>query len=93
MTNKRKRLNKARRRATGRRLRAAMDAAGQTYQKLAEATGLSAACLQSWVSGKASPTSELLALVAVELGVSADWILGLPPIPRKEGRANSWSRG
>ena len=79
MTNKRKRHNKAKRKAAGKRLREAMTSAGYTYQRLAEKTGLSVGCLESWVSGKVSPTSELLGLVADELSVSVDWLLGRPP--------------
>lgn len=58
----------------GDRLRAALKAAGMTQAELAEASGVSAAAVSRYTSGKRSPSRETLGAIAGALGVNPQWL-------------------
>ena len=59
------------------RLRIAMDIRGYTAQELAKSTFTSANAISMYRCGKRMPRPEVLCLIARELDVSTDFLLGL----------------
>ncbi len=61
----------------GARLREAREAAGLSQPELARRVGTSQSQIWSWEAEAKMPRLDSLALLATELGVSTDWLLGL----------------
>lgn len=60
------------------RLREAMAAKDLTIQEVADKSGISSSGLKRWLAGTGVPRSDNLQRVADTLGVTWDWLLGLP---------------
>lgn len=60
-----------------RRLRVARAAVGATQAEVSEATGVSEAALSLYERGRRQPHATTLGRLAVDYGVSADWLVGL----------------
>ena len=60
----------------GARIRDAREKANLSQKALAENVGISGAAINQFESGKKKPSSTVLARLAVELGVSTDFLLG-----------------
>ena len=63
----------------GNRIRNARERAGLTQEQLAERIGTSRAAIARYESGEIEPKLRNLAAIAVELHVSADYLLDIPP--------------
>lgn len=61
----------------GNRIRKSRDLAGLTQEQLAEAIGVTRSSIAQYESGEKEPTVHHFADVAVALGVSADYLLGI----------------
>lgn len=61
---------------TARRIREAREKAGLSQKALAEKVDVSAAAINQYEHGKKKPSSAVLTRLAVELGVSTDFLLG-----------------
>lgn len=71
----------------GRRIKQAREQAGLTQEKLAERIGVSRTAISRFELGEIEPSVRNLAALAKELGVTSDYLLGLPlpaPIPGGE---------
>jgi len=60
----------------GTRIKAARDKIEISQKKLAENVGISPAAINQFEKGEKKPSSEVLARIANELGVSNDYLLG-----------------
>lgn len=70
----------------GARLREARIAQGFTQKRLAQLLDVREKDVSRWESGEHAPSTPRLARLAVALGVSADWLLGIEgPRPRSNG--------
>lgn len=63
------------------RLKERRQALGLSQQDLADRTYTSLRMIQRYEMADANPSADILARIAKELGVSADWILGLVDAP------------
>lgn len=61
----------------GSRLRQAIELKGITQKQLCDATGIAEASMSRYISGKRQPSTEVVIALCKELGVSADWLLGV----------------
>ena len=61
----------------GRRLRAAIDERGLSASEFADSAGIGRTSVYRWLEGYTAPGSKSLALAAVRLGISADYLLGI----------------
>ena len=61
----------------GARIRSARTVAGLSQPELARRVGTTQSQIWAWEAEQKMPRLDSLALVATELGVSADWLLGL----------------
>jgi len=61
----------------GDRLKQVREAAGLTQGELAERVGAGTNQIWRYEKGDSEPSAEVLASLATELGVTADWFLGL----------------
>lgn len=68
------------------RLKAARNSAELTQQNVADALGLTLRSYQKYESGMTEPCLHNLVSLAVVLGVSTDWLLGLSDEAPADGR-------
>lgn len=61
----------------GNKIRKSRDLAGFTQERLAEAIGVTRSSIAQYESGEKEPTIHHLADMAIALGVSADYLLGI----------------
>jgi len=66
----------------GDRLKRTREAARLTQTELAERVGAGTNQIYRYEKGETDPSAEVLAALAKELGVSADWLLGLVDDPK-----------
>lgn len=74
------------------RLRDTRESLGWSRQELADRAEISLSQLQRYENGESDPTSEPLARIARELGVSADFLMGLSSDPRPRFTENDLSK-
>lgn len=88
----------------GSRLRERRKLLGITQEALAKAVGTNQAQISKFESGESVPSSDILAALAENLDVSADWLLGLSNnmagcinetdlAPKEQEAVNAWRRG
>jgi len=58
------------------------DLRGLTQGQLAELIGVTVPAVSRWENGHSRPDPESLGALSRKLLISADWLLGLPPLPR-----------
>jgi transcriptional regulator with XRE-family HTH domain len=73
----------AERRELGERIKSARGKVGLTQARLAKELGISRGAVGQWEIGMGVPCTERLGTLAALLGVSLDWLLGMP---RQAGR-------
>lgn len=61
----------------GNRIKKSRDLAGFTQEQLAESIGVTRSSIAQYESGEKEPTVQHLADLAIALGVSADYLLGM----------------
>lgn len=67
----------------GDRLKTIREARGLTQDELSERVGFGQSQMTKYENGKSEPSPEVIARLAVELEVTADWLLGLVDDPGK----------
>ena len=65
----------------GNKIRKSRDLAGLTQEQLAESIGVTRSAIAQYESGEKEPTVHRLADMAIALGVSADYLLGIERNP------------
>lgn len=69
------------------RLREFMDIFGLKQQDIINKTGISSSCLSSYLSGKRSPKSDKIGIIAEAYNVSPTWLMGYD-VPMRDNVVN-----
>ena len=70
------------------RLRQARRDAGLLQKDIAQRVGTTSACVSQWMTGKSLPGTIYIPMLARELKVSTDWLLGLDDADRNSAQSN-----
>ena len=70
------------------RLRQARRDAGLLQKDIAQRVGTTSACVSQWMTGRSLPGTIYIPMLARELKVSTDWLLGLDNADRNTAQSN-----